>query len=279
MIYQSFQLWWLSLIVGSSISMLLAGRFMSGLAAGGVFVLVPLYISEIAEDKIRGVLGSFFILSINVGTLLMFIAGSYLSYSLVPRIMISLPIVFALTFVFLPETPQHLLKHGKTKEAENSLKFLRGCRVEVPLEVKNELMEMSKRIEDVSNNKTESIWRELSNTTWEVTVKSIKFILFSFRLSCGDESCDDWIGSCVSKSALRLLCLYQLHSRNFHGIWVKSFAKYVSNYCGNHSSCRINFIHFCHRQLFAKNALRTHVLWHDCRTACNGSSWILKNIL
>jgi Sugar (and other) transporter len=94
----------------------------------------------------------------------MFIAGSYLSYELVPKIMISLPIIFALTFVFLPETPQHLLKSGKTMQAENSLRFLRGCRNgrEVPEKVKNELLEMSMRIEENSSVKGESIWRELS---------------------------------------------------------------------------------------------------------------------
>lgn len=149
-------------MIGSSVYFLLAGRFLSGLAAGGVFVLIPLYISEIAEDNVRGVLGSFFIFSINLGTLLMFIAGTYLHYSVVPKLMISLPIIFALTFVFLPETPQHLLKLGKVKQAENALKYLRGCQNEIPLKVKNELLEMSKKIEEDSSVKAESIWRELS---------------------------------------------------------------------------------------------------------------------
>lgn len=149
---------------GFSLEVLLIGRFLAGLAAGGVFVLVPLYISEIAEDKLRGTLGSYFIFSINFGTLLMFVAGSYLSYSLVPKLMISLPIIFALTFVFLPETPQHLLACGKAKQAENSLKFLRGCKSdkEVPDKIKNELLEMSKKIDADSDVKESSILTELS---------------------------------------------------------------------------------------------------------------------
>lgn len=151
-------------MVGTSVEVLLVGRFLAGLAAGGVFVLVPLYVSEIAEDSVRGTLGSFFIFSINFGTLLMFVAGNYLSYEVVPRVMISFPIAFALTFAFLVETPQHLLKNGKGKQAENSLKFLRGCRddKEVPEKVKSELMEMSKKIDEDSNVKGESIFKELS---------------------------------------------------------------------------------------------------------------------
>lgn len=151
-------------MVGTSVEVLLVGRFLSGLAAGGVFVLVPLYVSEIAEDSVRGTLGSFFIFSINFGTLLMFVAGNYMSYSLVPRVMIMFPIAFALAFAFLVETPQHLLKCGKAKQAENSLKFLRGCGndKEIPEKVKNELMEMSKKIDEDSNVKSESIFKELS---------------------------------------------------------------------------------------------------------------------
>lgn len=142
---------------------LLVGRFLAGLCAGGVFVLVPLYVSEIAEDSVRGTLGSFFIFSINFGTLLMFVAGSYLSYTLVPQLMLALPIIFAATFVFLPETPQHLLKHGEAKRAEKSLKFLRGCSTgkEVPEKVKIELLDLSQSIEEDSKVKGESLIESL----------------------------------------------------------------------------------------------------------------------
>lgn len=151
-------------MIGSSVVILLVGRFLAGLAAGGVFVLVPMYVSEISEDKVRGVLGSFFIFSINFGTLIMFVAGNYLSYSLVPRIMISFPIIFALTFVFMPESPQHLLKCGRVQQAENSLKFLRGCpdSKEVPEKVRSELLEMSNKIDEDKDLKGESIIKELS---------------------------------------------------------------------------------------------------------------------
>lgn len=153
-------------MIATSVEILLVGRFFAGLAAGGVFVLVPLYVSEISEDKIRGTLGSFFIFSINFGTLLMFLAGHYLNYSVVPRVMIAFPIIYALTFAFLPETPQHLLKIGKSKQAENSLKFLRGCRDGeiVPEMIASELLEMSQKINDDTNLKGESILTELSKS-------------------------------------------------------------------------------------------------------------------
>lgn len=143
------------------------GRFLTGLTTGGVFVLVPLYISEIAEDEVRGILGSFFILALNFGTLLMFVAGNYLSYTLVPQLMIAFPIIFALTFAFLPETPQHLLKRGKSKQAESALKFLRGCKKgkEAPDKIRVELPSMSSRVETDNNGNQVSILTELSENT------------------------------------------------------------------------------------------------------------------
>lgn len=152
------------MIFADSAEILMIGRFFSGLTAGGVFVLVPLYISEIADDSSRGILGSFFILAVNFGTLLMFVAGNYLSYSLTPQLMIALPIIFALTFAFLPETPQHLLKRGKSKQAENALMFLRGCERgrEAPQKIKNELLQMSSRVEIETGAQDVSILTELS---------------------------------------------------------------------------------------------------------------------
>ena len=39
-------------------STLIAARVIAGLAAGGCFVVVPVYVKEISEDTLRGALGS-----------------------------------------------------------------------------------------------------------------------------------------------------------------------------------------------------------------------------
>lgn len=156
--------WWLSIIVGTTIEHLFIGRILAGLSAGGVFVLIPLYVAEISEDKIRGSLGSFFIFSINFGTLLTFIAGNYLDYKTVAYTMIALPILFLVVFMFLPETPQFLIKCGREKDAEKSLRFLRGCKSssEAPENVKNELQELFKKISENSNQNESSVLDKLS---------------------------------------------------------------------------------------------------------------------
>jgi MFS family permease len=138
---------------------------LSGIGAGGVSVLVPLYVSEISEDKVRGTLGSLFIFSLNLGTLLMFIAGSYLSYSLVPKLMLMVPITFILTFLFMHETPQYLIKRGKIEQAESSLKFLRGCSkfTETPPKVKQELLNMKLKVGRQLILKDESIFESTTS--------------------------------------------------------------------------------------------------------------------
>lgn len=173
-------------MIGSSMTFLLAGRFLAGFGAGGVFVLVPMYVAEISESRVRGVLGSFFIFFINFGTLVMFVAGNYLSYSLVPRIMIAFPIAFAIAFAFLPETPEYLLRRGNVTQAEKSLIFLRGCgkRKEVPAQIKNELLEMSKKIDEDSSIKGDSILMELGREYRHATKLNFAVDLTRFCRNC-----------------------------------------------------------------------------------------------
>jgi hypothetical protein len=77
-------------------------------------------VAEISENRIRGQLGSLFILIHNLGILLAFVAGNYLSYKLVGAMMITLPVLFFVSFLFLPETPQYLLKQRKVKVNEKN---------------------------------------------------------------------------------------------------------------------------------------------------------------
>lgn len=128
-------------------------------------MLVPLYTTEIADEKSRGVLGSFFIFSINLGTLLMFVTGAYTSYRVNAIIMVIFPIIFLVTFYLInPETPQYLFKKGKVQEAEKCLKFLRGVGKSqtTPESVKNELLMISQRIEETAESGNVSVLEELS---------------------------------------------------------------------------------------------------------------------
>lgn len=95
---------------------------MGGFVGAGVFVLIPLFVAEIAEDNVRGSLGSLLVLSCTIGMLIAFIAGNYLAYNTPPIIYAAQPILFFVAFAFFPESPQYLMKIGK-EEVKTSIMF------------------------------------------------------------------------------------------------------------------------------------------------------------
>ena len=121
-------------LVAPSVEYLYAARFIAGFTYGGVFVVVPLYISEVACDQyvyclsasrnigfifylhsVRGSLGSLFILAINFGNMFSFIVAPYVSYYVFPYIILTFPILFLIGSIFLPELPLYLVSCGKMK--------------------------------------------------------------------------------------------------------------------------------------------------------------------
>ncbi|XP_062541701.1 uncharacterized protein LOC134209707 [Armigeres subalbatus] len=117
---------WLCILCGPNVYYIYLGRILAGTAGGGVFRAIPLYIADIAHNKLRGMLGSLLIISLNAGFLLGFVFGSYLSYFTVPVVMLAAPTIFLLCTFFLPETPYCLLERHLTEKAEQSLMFYRG---------------------------------------------------------------------------------------------------------------------------------------------------------
>lgn len=53
--------------------------------------------------------------------------GSYIPFHVNPLVLIPIPFVFLALFVFVPETPQYLLKIRRNADAEKSLRFYRNC--------------------------------------------------------------------------------------------------------------------------------------------------------
>lgn len=92
---------------------LYASRLLNGMVGGGLFVMIPLFLSEIASDHVRGVIGSTVVLSANMGFLLAFTLGTFCDFYTTPLFVIGLTMVYAVCFVFFPETPVFLMKQGK----------------------------------------------------------------------------------------------------------------------------------------------------------------------
>lgn len=144
-----FTIGWALVTFATNVSMLLVGRFLLGVSGGAFCVTAPTYTGEIAQSDIRGSLGSYFQLMLVIGVLFSYIVGAKTSVFAFNLICATIPIIFAIIFVFMPETPSYLISKGKKEEAAKSLKWLRGDEYDYS----NELAELQEQHESDKKNK------------------------------------------------------------------------------------------------------------------------------
>ncbi|XP_026464918.1 solute carrier family 2, facilitated glucose transporter member 6-like [Ctenocephalides felis] len=121
-----FILGWALITWAANVGMMVAGRFIIGFSGGTFCVAAPIYTAEICESEIRGALGSYFSLMLAGGILYVYIIGSFINLYILTIMCLLVPIIFAVTFFFMPESPMFLISKGKTEQAAKSLQKLRG---------------------------------------------------------------------------------------------------------------------------------------------------------
>ncbi|XP_039300507.1 facilitated trehalose transporter Tret1 [Nilaparvata lugens] len=161
---------WALLSFSTSVDALYAARAIIGYCSGATSVAVNLYTSEIAENSVRGKLGTFYQLQITVGILYTYIAGIADNVQIISIICGVTPIVFMVCFVWMPESPAYLVSKGRDEEARRVLRWLRGpdYQHEVELSLMKHSMEQQKK-----------------NQAGFMDVISDKVILKAFVLSLG----------------------------------------------------------------------------------------------
>lgn len=122
-------------------------RFLCGFGVGYAYVIAPMYIGEIAEDRIRGALTILMTVMLNLGYTAPYCVGPWVSRQVLVAIGALFPIMHLLTFSWIPETPYYHFMKNKPKEARKSLEWFRGTpqvakeidiiRKSVELELKN----------------------------------------------------------------------------------------------------------------------------------------------
>jgi sugar porter (SP) family MFS transporter len=106
------------------------GRFLAGVGAGASTVIVPLYISEVAPPKERGLFGSLTQVTINSGILITQTLGYFLSKGFLWRIILAvgacIGLVQGIGLCFVPESPAWLAAHKDPQVAIRTLQRIRG---------------------------------------------------------------------------------------------------------------------------------------------------------
>jgi sugar porter (SP) family MFS transporter len=133
-----------------SVSVLIAARFIIGLAVGSAALVVPLYLAEIAPAEVRGAITSLNQLMIVGGILAAFIVNAILASSGNWRLMLGLAAVPSAVLLvgmfFMPETPRFLVHAGEEDTARDVLEDLPGD--ERPQERIEEIHEVDRAEED-----------------------------------------------------------------------------------------------------------------------------------
>ncbi|XP_046998256.1 facilitated trehalose transporter Tret1-like [Schistocerca americana] len=120
---------------------LLATIVVGSVSTSIILPLGPVYLVEIAEDRIRGFLVSMATTVAGLGALLMTAVGPKLSFFTVTEIMMVWPVLFAAVFWWMPESPYFLLAKHRTDEATKALMRLRGKSSEEEVQAELEVIQ------------------------------------------------------------------------------------------------------------------------------------------
>uniref|UniRef100_A0A182X3Q9 Facilitated trehalose transporter Tret1 n=1 Tax=Anopheles quadriannulatus TaxID=34691 RepID=A0A182X3Q9_ANOQN len=139
---------WILIGVGESVTVLYISRALSGISYGMAYSSMPLYLGEIASDRIRGSIGTLLTVMAKSGILLEYVIGPYVDYRTLAWISVAFPTTFFALFLWLPESPYYLLAKQRSEQAEKNLRWLRRAS-----DVQDELRMMQAAVERSQQNR------------------------------------------------------------------------------------------------------------------------------
>jgi MFS transporter, SP family, major inositol transporter len=181
----------LGAVFSMSFPMLLAFRFVLGLAVGGASVTVPVYLAEVAPFEKRGSLVSRNELMIVTGQFLAFLVNAIIgntwgSNPEVWRYMLAVAALPAIVLFFgmmrMPESPRWLVSQGRTDEAHSVLATMRS-----PERAAAEMAEVQ-HLADAERQERLGSWKEIMSTRWTRKLLFIGFGIGIFQQLTGINS-------------------------------------------------------------------------------------------
>lgn len=121
-----FVIGWIIIACANSTSLILLGRFITGISAGGNRPVTMVYIGEIADPKIRAIALYAPGLMIPLGILSSHVIGYYLGWRISSIVFAVLAGVSLIAFFNLTESPLWLIAKGRTIEGVEIFRWFRG---------------------------------------------------------------------------------------------------------------------------------------------------------
>ncbi|OWR49569.1 sugar transporter [Danaus plexippus plexippus] len=202
-----FVISWALIAATTSFYTVLFAVGLSGFGAAGQAVST-VYISEIAQDSIRGALTSSTVYGFFFGLLMSYTFGGYMSYYSVLYTHLALSVLYILMLIPLKESPCYLLMLEKEKEAAESIAFYQRVDVsskEVELEIQKiklqlgskedkilksdadtqEAEDLLKKTSVESNEKKETAWQFLKRSRSSQRALIAVFTVMSLTILMG----------------------------------------------------------------------------------------------
>lgn len=117
---------WVLIGIANNVYYLYVARFLTGLAADVAFVAGPMYVAEIADQKIRGFLAGVIFLMMLGGFLILYGVAPFVPFyvcSIIGGIIVGIQLIGV---PFMPDSPYFLVSKGKNEKAKRHLQKLRG---------------------------------------------------------------------------------------------------------------------------------------------------------
>ncbi|XP_017755021.1 PREDICTED: facilitated trehalose transporter Tret1-like [Eufriesea mexicana] len=117
---------WILIGLAATITQLYVGRILAGIGCGITYAVMPMYLGEVSSKRTRGPLGTLMAVLLNTGMMLAYAIGLWVSRFTMSMIAVTIPVIFLVTFVWLPESSVFLTKKNKLTSAERTLKWALG---------------------------------------------------------------------------------------------------------------------------------------------------------
>ncbi|XP_014283702.1 facilitated trehalose transporter Tret1 [Halyomorpha halys] len=146
----TFVISWVLLLLSQNVIVIYTARIIGGIGVGGCCSGLPVVISELAINDVRGRMGSLSFFFITIGSLIVFGIGPYVGYYIMSVYGLGIVLIFLVVFFFVPESPYYYLKKGRRIDAKKNLQRLRQYATEEALE--EELNEIEKAVTQEDGN-------------------------------------------------------------------------------------------------------------------------------
>ncbi|XP_075985325.1 uncharacterized protein LOC142982616 [Anticarsia gemmatalis] len=124
----SLVIFWSILAITRKVELVLLSVLFSG-TGSSIFLISTVYVGEISQESVRGVMTAASVVSSGLGMLLSYLLGGSLEYDVMIYVGLSMTTSAACLLFFLKESPTFLMKIGQEKEAAEAIAFFRSLKI------------------------------------------------------------------------------------------------------------------------------------------------------